>query len=669
MPTTICGSDARADRPKRRTASVLMMAACFGVLALAPAWAGEIHQAVEAGDQARVALLLRQDPSLVRSRNENSTRDLPLHTAAITGQLEIARLLLESGAELDGLDSDESTPLQCAAVYRHPEVVRLLLARGADVNRRDKNGAYSLSFAASGGDSACVRLVFDAGADLNLITPQGTNLLHYACTRGFWWLADRVIAAGGDINRGDREGQTPLHMASFGRFPERVREIIARGGNVTAADSEGVTPLHAAAMYDRVEIARLLLEHGADANAVDRRGATPLLWACRGGAPSLARLLLDQGARPDVATDWGATPLLAAAENGNREVVDMLLQAGAELEMPNRELGLTPLHVAALLGYGDVVESLLSKGADANQRDLAGHSPLDTALKYGHGGVADLLAARGGTATMDAVPAAPFALPKPGAEEAYVWSLGHSGWAVKTKHHLLIFDYAPVGRVPDQPSLQNGAVNPLEIAGQDVAVFASHEHGDHYNPVIFDWRTQLPQARVFLGFQPRPVAPAPGQPPARPQPADYELLPPGQVREIDGMKITTIESNDSGVGFVVEVDGVTVFHAGDHANRYRDLSGPFKPQIERLAQEKIHPDLAFLPVSGCNFGDQVAVRIGVEYQLTRLQPNVFFPMHGGVFGTRLRQFVEELGDGFPATEKAAAESKGDCFHYRNGRLL
>jgi L-ascorbate metabolism protein UlaG (beta-lactamase superfamily) len=135
------------------------------------------------------------------------------------------------------------------------------------------------------------------------------------------------------------------------------------------------------------------------------------------------------------------------------------------------------------------------------------------------------------------------------------------------------------------------------------------------------------------------------------------------------MKITTIESNDSGVGFLVEVDGLTIFHAGDHANRYRDLSGPFKAQIDGLVAKGVRPDLAFLPVSGCSFGDQVAVKIGVEYELAQLNPKVFLPMHGGRHGTTLADFVASLGDSYPGTRKVAVGAMGDWFHYRDGLIL
>ncbi|MEY3459239.1 MAG: Glucans biosynthesis protein [Planctomycetota bacterium] len=53
--------------------------------------------------------------------------------AAMHGDVDASRLLLDSGADLDGRNVDGSTALHCAVFTGHPEVVRLLLDRGADI--------------------------------------------------------------------------------------------------------------------------------------------------------------------------------------------------------------------------------------------------------------------------------------------------------------------------------------------------------------------------------------------------------------------------------------------------------------------------------------------------------------------------------------------------------
>ena len=141
----------------------------------------------------------------------------------------------------------------------------------------------------------------------------------------------------------------------------------------------------------------------------------------------------------------------------------------------------------------------------------------------------------------------------------------------------------------------------------NVTVFASHVHGDHYSKHILEWQGKIDGLDYVMGFPCEDME-------------DYILAGPRETLEHEGMRIATIESNDSGVGFLVEVDGVRIFHAGDHANRLRDFSGPYCAEIDYLAGNFGDIDLAFMPVSGCGFGDQEAVKMGVFYALEKLDP-------------------------------------------------
>jgi L-ascorbate metabolism protein UlaG (beta-lactamase superfamily) len=243
-----------------------------------------------------------------------------------------------------------------------------------------------------------------------------------------------------------------------------------------------------------------------------------------------------------------------------------------------------------------------------------------------------------------------------GPGEAAIWYLGHSGWAVKTRGHFLVFDYGRdnLGRPPDLPALSNGHVDPGELRGQRVTAFVSHEHADHFDPGIFRWREGLPGTRYVLGFRPDSAPP-------------HEFMEPRETRTVDGMRVTTIRSNDTGVGFVVEVDGLVLFHAGDHANRRRDLTGDYAPEIEFIKARGLKPDLAFLPISGCNFGDHVAVEIGAEWTLRTLEPAMFLPMHGGFTECRYSPANAECNRRFPGIRTETIENRGDFVRYVKAR--
>lgn len=79
--------------------------------------------------------------------------------------------------------------------------------------------------------------------------------------------------------------------------------------------------------------------------------------------------------------------------------------------------------------------------------------------------------------------------------EAKVWYLGHSGWAIKTKNHLLIFDYCGRGRTITNPAKTFGAEN------RDLFVFVSHLHRDHFDPNIFEWQKVNKNIQYILGWE------------------------------------------------------------------------------------------------------------------------------------------------------------------------
>jgi uncharacterized protein len=62
----------------------------------------------------------------------------PLITASLFGKTEMAKLLIEAGADVNFQNNDESTPLHVAAFFCRPDVVKLLLEKGADKSIKNK---------------------------------------------------------------------------------------------------------------------------------------------------------------------------------------------------------------------------------------------------------------------------------------------------------------------------------------------------------------------------------------------------------------------------------------------------------------------------------------------------------------------------------------------------
>ncbi|MEW6367185.1 MAG: ankyrin repeat domain-containing protein [Acidobacteriota bacterium] len=541
-----------------------------------------------------------------------------IHDAALAGDTQkVKELLAKDASLLTSKGRNDKQPIHWAAQGDHKELVAFLLDKGAPVDSRNIVGETPLVYAADGGHLEMARFLVAKGADVNAVSVRGADALQYA----IWG--------------------SHLDVAKF---------LVEKGADPKRKEDGGFTLLHGAANGDSLEMVAWLVAQGIPVDAKSDNGATPLLHACFDGNPDIVAFLIKKGADVNVRSAAGWSPLYLSVRNGKRDAVALLLEAGAKVDQRENETERSVLHIAAAKGYADVVDLLVQKGADVNAKDFKGATPYYFACRYGHKKIAGSLAAKGAkvddkTAKMNC---SRWVKEPIESGQAVVWYLGHSGWAVRTKDHLLIFDYWKRGEPSTEPSLADGTINPSELAGMKPIVFVSHEHGDHFMPAIFEWSKTMPGVTYVMGFKPEKFE-------------EYTMIPCGEKKTVDGAEILPIESNDSGQGYYVRVDGVSIFHPGDHANRQRDFSGPFKKQIDLLADAGLKADILFTPVSGCGFGDIVAVKKGAFYTIDRLSARAVFPMHSTGNEGRYREFAKEAKNAGYDVQMGLAQFDGDHF--------
>jgi hypothetical protein len=128
-------------------------AACLLVAALASglqAFCGPIHDAARSGDVKTVEALLKAHPDLVSSKEEKYGQT-PLHIAAFSDRIEVAKLLIANKADVNAQASNGATPLHLAAAKGNKDIVELLLASKADINAVDHDGWSPLHSAVTWG--------------------------------------------------------------------------------------------------------------------------------------------------------------------------------------------------------------------------------------------------------------------------------------------------------------------------------------------------------------------------------------------------------------------------------------------------------------------------------------------------------------------------------------
>ena len=220
--------------------------------------------AASRGDVSTVRELLERDPSLVDARGEEGRT--ALHFAVEQDRLDVARVLVDSGANLTLETAWGDTPLHWAGNLGATRVGRLLLDHGAsDVN---------LPIAAGLGRMDLVRLMIDAEDPPRRTTPAGEP--------------DRHWPAASARRSGDVLGDA-FQLACRNGQKAVAELLLEEGANREAQGVFGGTGVHWAAIQGHEELVMWLLEQGADPHLQDPAfSATAAGWAREGGHEDLA---------------------------------------------------------------------------------------------------------------------------------------------------------------------------------------------------------------------------------------------------------------------------------------------------------------------------------------------------------------------------------------------
>lgn len=317
--------------------------------------------AAEAGD------LKAAEDAIDAGANIDGSNELlyrPLMMAAVKGNISMAKLLIEKGANVSA-KCERTDPLaveegvmgcQAAhfAVYNNEAgVLRFLLETGADPNATDA-GSHQLTLldtACAGEDSTktvtMVRELLKAGADPTRANSIGCIALHSAAKRGFVKVIDLLLKhSPKSVNcYGNDNTFTPLCAAALEGHDGAVRRLLgagARNKEITEMDDltlgfmpSEIYPIVQAAYHGRLNTVRILLEAGLHVIGGVRVIPRAVCSAVRRGHTKVLRLLLSFGGHK-MKTEWAnsyskqAPMLMYAVSYGTLAVINILLEAGAD---------------------------------------------------------------------------------------------------------------------------------------------------------------------------------------------------------------------------------------------------------------------------------------------------------------------------------------------------
>jgi ankyrin repeat protein len=202
----------------------------------------------------------------------------PLRVAAAHGLLEITRLLLDAGADVNSVNIEGITPLKEAAQIGATEVVELFIERGANLDLAPyviKDGP--LIVAGANDYIEVVRLLLKAGANCRAQQSGGWSCLHYALLNKNREMAALVLEHSPDVNASTPVGLRPLHLACMAGFVDICSQLMDLGAEVEAKDSGGLTALRVAVQAGQLEVVKILIKRGARTDTVGTKDGHSLM--------------------------------------------------------------------------------------------------------------------------------------------------------------------------------------------------------------------------------------------------------------------------------------------------------------------------------------------------------------------------------------------------------
>lgn len=170
-----------------------------------------VDEAIARGDLEDVKRHVALDPAR-RQRGQNAALT-PLQQAIMRNRTDIARFLLEAGAEVNTADSSGRTPLHLAVLRNQPPLITALLARQARPDVRDRQGWTPLHHAAAQDRMAAAQALLAGGANPMTLSKLGGTPLHEAAASGSAAMVRLLLASGVDPAVVSQTGATALSIA------------------------------------------------------------------------------------------------------------------------------------------------------------------------------------------------------------------------------------------------------------------------------------------------------------------------------------------------------------------------------------------------------------------------------------------------------------------------
>ena len=366
-PSTKENALARACRGRQHIVTELLLANLRGNEYEAEIRGEALSAAVECSGHEIVRLLLE---------NGVSPSFEMLRRGCAVGALEVVRMLVDTGIDVNEDDGDDSPLLHVAACHSRPDIVKFLISRGANTLLRSATYGSPLVAALEGTMAPFLR----SGSQPESCRSLAMKLPHPRSMNEFYIIdgtdpqqkpgykevlqCEQIVRilfdAGAEMDTTIRTFGNALHLASYIGSEVIVRQLLERMEDINIIGGYFESPLIAGLQGDHPTVVDLLLDRGCKVNQFLPEHGSALHYACEHSSKRLVQSLLDHGGDINACDDKHGSVLAATLSHSvqeQRAIVDLLLRHEPKVQI--RECDLLAAASREKYAYGEHFMRLL----------------------------------------------------------------------------------------------------------------------------------------------------------------------------------------------------------------------------------------------------------------------------------------------------------------------
>ncbi|MGZ8553439.1 MAG: MBL fold metallo-hydrolase [Chitinophagaceae bacterium] len=232
--------------------------------------------------------------------------------------------------------------------------------------------------------------------------------------------------------------------------------------------------------------------------------------------------------------------------------------------------------------------------------------------------------------------------------------LYNSGWLIETTKEVILIDYVP-NEKQQLDSFLFAKLQQGEGANKKTFILITHEHSDHFYEPLLGWHHKIDGLTTILGWNYATT--------------DKSILKVfgRDSLTIGSFKLVSHPSTDAGSGFLISVNNLIFYHAGDHAAWSQELTEKFTNELKFIRSVAKEIDMVFIPIAqgklgGCKSTESISN--GLLLTLEILTPGIVFPMHIQCDNlTPYKIFAKQVKERFPSIVTKAAVSNNYEFDF------